>query len=139
MRSHLILVEENKNLFWEVQWLLLFLLFFSICRIRGSLGSILLLSQAIGMLFSYICGSFIEIEYLSWIYIWFPACFLLFSQALYETPFHLIKRGKIKVTFSVLVLQLLCHGKVRSEDVKSIKIFFHVHAGSIFTLYKFVN
>lgn len=64
---------------------------------QNSFRSFTILCQAIGMLFSYICGSFLNITYLSWIYIWNPMFFLLFSQNLVETPFHLIRRGKIQV------------------------------------------
>lgn len=71
--------------------------FFFSERIRGSLGSLLLLMAGVGVLLGYICGAHMKYNSCVWIYMIFPIIFVLFSAFLHETPFYLIKNQKLEV------------------------------------------
>lgn len=67
-------------------------------NIRGSLGSLLVLSQNIGILIMYVIGAYMNFYHVTYIAICVPVLVALTMLKAPETPEFLIKQGKIDVS-----------------------------------------
>lgn len=71
--------------------------------IRGTLGSLVVLSQNLGNLLVYILGEYLCYQATLWICLAVPLIHLLLFPAMPETPSYLLKSGKVEVSIQVLL------------------------------------
>ncbi|KAJ6633527.1 Facilitated trehalose transporter Tret1 [Pseudolycoriella hygida] len=65
-------------------------------RIRGTLGSLLLVCSNVGILFSFVAGCYVSYEIFPYVMIVFPLIFLFSFYFLPETPQYLLQQDKVK-------------------------------------------
>ncbi|KAH9637387.1 hypothetical protein HF086_012000 [Spodoptera exigua] len=68
--------------------------------IRGTLGSLVVLSQNLGNLFAYIMGEYLSYHAMLWVCLIVPILHLVLFMAMPETPSYLLKSGKVEPTAS---------------------------------------
>lgn len=91
--------DRYDNTFDVKDWFLVEVsLFLSYYRIRGTLGSILLVCTNVGILLSFIAGTFIDYSLFPYVMIAFPLIFLISFYFLPETPQYLLEHDKAKVS-----------------------------------------
>lgn len=73
-------------------------------RIRGTLGSLLLVCTNIGTLMSFVAGAYIEYSLFPCIMIVFPLMFLIAFYFLPETPQYLLQLDKVEVSDPHIIL-----------------------------------
>lgn len=66
--------------------------------IRGVLGSLLVLSQNLGVLFMYVIGAYLDYYTVQWAVLGIPIVAAVLMLKAPETPVYLVKRGKINVS-----------------------------------------
>lgn len=69
-----------------------------ISRIRGRLGSLMVLSVNIGMIMAYVSGAYIDYHLNCIILLIVPICFFISVTVIHESPIYLMENGKPKVT-----------------------------------------
>lgn len=72
--------------------------------IRGAMSSVGMLLQSIGILFMYALGAYLDYYTVLYIGLAIPLLNLLFLLKVPESPPHLVKIGKIEVTFYIEIL-----------------------------------
>lgn len=67
-------------------------------RIRGRLGSLMVLSVNIGMIMAYVSGAYVNYHWNCIILLIVPICFFISVTIIHESPIYLMENGKPKVT-----------------------------------------
>lgn len=80
-------------------------------RIRGFLGSLLVLSVNFGILLVFIAGGYLRYEIVPWVFLPLPFIFLALVSFFPETPVYLAKRKMEKVNVSFLDFNLFSFTK----------------------------
>lgn len=79
------------------------IVFFSDCRIRGTLCSILVLISSFGVLLGFMAGHYLEYSETPRFALMFPILYIAFYSFMPETPYYLMKTNRIEVRIFFLV------------------------------------
>lgn len=67
-------------------------------KIRGKLGSFVVLACNIGIVYAYVCGGYFEFRTVAWLHIPPSIAFMILFARVADSPSYFIKRGFISVS-----------------------------------------
>lgn len=77
-------------------------------RIRGALGSVMILSMSSGILVIFIAGAYLSYSVVPWVLHVFPTIFFISLFFIHDTPASLLNRNKINEAFESLKFYRTC-------------------------------
>lgn len=102
--SYLKLPTESIIMFYLNSLDIILLLIFFSFRIRGALGSLLMVICCSGILLSFIAGSYLDYGTVPYVFIFLPLIFMIGFLFLPETPHNLLARNNFKVIKALILL-----------------------------------
>ncbi|KAJ6642107.1 Facilitated trehalose transporter Tret1, partial [Pseudolycoriella hygida] len=120
------LVKTDKRFFFDLFILL------SAYRIRGFLGVMGPLIVAVGILFAYICGAFVEFRLVPYCIIAVPVLFFIVMQFMPETPHALLRRKHLQEIEKESLKGLLSGVALVVISIFSGIIVMTMHAAQLF-------